>query len=51
MSDLHNNMRRLFKERNKTWNKNIEIFRKETNYGLMELRHNMTQKHLKDMSS
>ena len=51
MRDLHDNMRRLIEERNKVWNKKKEIFRRETNYGLMELRHNMTQKHLKDMLS
>ena len=51
MSDLHNNMRRLIQERSKMWDKKKDMFRKETNYGLMDLRHNMTQKHLKDMSS
>ena len=51
MSDLHDNMRRLIEERDRAWNEKREMLRKETNYGLMKLRHNTTQNHLKEMSS
>ena len=50
ISGLRDNIERLVEERNRVWNENEEMFRRETNYGLMKLRHNTAQKHLKEMS-
>ena len=50
ISDLNDNIKRLVEERSKIWNENEEMFRKETNYGLMKLRHKTAQKHLNEMS-
>ena len=50
-SDLHNKITRLLQERNSMWNESKKALRKETNYGLMKLRHNMAQRNLSDMLS
>jgi len=39
LGDLNNKIKTLIEERGRVWKENEEIFRKETNYGLMNLRH------------
>ena len=48
--NLLKKVRKLASERNEEWKYHAREFQKETNYGLMELRHKMAQKHLKHMS-
>ena len=50
LGDLNNKIKTLIEERGRVWKENEEIFRKETNYGLMNLRHRATAKHLNEMS-
>ena len=50
-SDLQSKITGLLKERNSMWNESKKALRKETNYGLMKLRHSMAQKNLGDMLS
>ena len=50
-SDLQSKITGLLKERNSMWNESKKALRKETNYGLMKLRHSMAQKNLSDMLS
>ena len=50
LGDLNNKIKALIEERGRVWKENEEIFRKETNYGLMNLRHRAAEKHLNEMS-
>ncbi len=51
LRDLNDKIKGLIAERDKIWKENEEIFRKETNYGLMNLRHRAAEKHLNEMSN